>query len=513
MGLRFPLHSLRISILAQLAFLILAAMLLISVVMLTFQEHALIQDKLKQGRLLSLTLSLQFKEMRNAVAESRRGNPGRALRKNEVSKLIRTAGFSGTSLMDHKGTVFFTSGPGGELRQKGIAQARQTLVTAKSTTRFSGQTWGVLWLASDSVIMSAPVLDGRRLLGSISVWSSLRDVYREIRRSEKLILIYILLNTLVLISVGLYLLSRSVVKPVHKLLHITEAFRKGESLPLFPDVSENEMGQLNRSLKMMLKRLEENREELQAHIASLEKANEEIRQTQAELIKSEKLASVGRLATGIAHEIGNPMGIILGYMDLLKRDDLTTPERQDFLSRVEREITRINGIIRQLLDFSRPAGGEPEETSVHEVILATLKMLEPQPLMAGTEPNIRFDAARDTIWADPNQLQQVFLNIIMNAADAMAVEKSLTIRTSTPGNTIRIQLEDTGTGIPEEDLDGIFDPFYSTKPPGKGTGLGLSVSYTIIKGLGGTIHAKNNPGSGVTITIDIPLYEGKDMEH
>jgi len=504
--LRFPLHSLRISILAQLAFLIVAAMLLISVVMLSFQEHAFIQGKLQQGRLLTLTLSLRFKDMRVSGAKIPTG-------KEAFTRLIRTAGFSGGSLMDHKGTVFFISGPGGELRQKGIAQARQALVTGKSATRFSGQTWGVLWLASDAVIMSAPVLDGRRVLGSVAVWSSLRNVYQEIRRSEKLILIYILLNTLVLISVGLYLLSRSVVNPVHKLLHITEAFRKGESLPLFPAVTENEMGQLNRSLKMMLKRLEENKEELQAHIASLEKANEEIRKTQAELIKSEKLASVGRLATGIAHEIGNPMGIILGYMDLLKRNDLTAPERQDFLGRVEAEITRINGIIRQLLDFSRPAGGEPEETSVHEVILATLKMLEPQPLMAGIEPNIRFDAARDTIWADPNQLQQVFLNIIMNAADAMDAEKSLTIRTFTTGNTITIQFEDTGTGIPEQDMDGIFDPFYSTKPPGKGTGLGLSVSYTIIKGLGGTIRAENNPGPGVTITLDIPLYEGKDMEH
>lgn len=232
MRLRLPLHSLRISILAQLAFLIVAAMLLISVVMISFQEHAFIQGKLRQGRLLALTLSLQFKEMRNAAAKSRMGHPAGSPDKNGLSLLMRTSGFTGASLMDHTGTVIFTSGPGGRLRQKGIAQARQTLVTRKSTTRFSGQTWGVLWLASDAVIMSAPVLDGRHLLGSVAVWSSLRNVYQEIRRSEKLILIYILLNTLVLISVGLYLLSRSVVNPVHKLLHITEAFRKGESLPL-----------------------------------------------------------------------------------------------------------------------------------------------------------------------------------------------------------------------------------------------------------------------------------------
>lgn len=497
--MKVTFHSLRISILAQLAFLILAAMLLISIVLLTFQEHALIQGKLRQGKLLSLTLNIRFNKMREGTAESHAW-------KAQLDRLIRAAGFSGGCVMDKEGAVLFSAGPGGELRRRGVAMARQTLVTGKSTTRFSGQTWGVLWLSSKAVIIATPVLHGSSLLGSVAVWSTLHSVYREVRRSGKLILIYILLNTLILISVGLYLLSRSVVKPVHKLLHITEAFRKGESLPLFPDVSENEMGQLNRSLKMMLKRLEENKEELQAHITSLEKANEEIRRTQAELIKSEKLASVGRLATGIAHEIGNPMGIILGYMDLLKRNDLTAQERVDFLSRVESEITRINGIIRQLLDFSRPAGGEPEETNVHQVILATLKMLEPQPLMAGIDPDIQFHAEKDAIWADPNQLQQVFLNIIMNAADAMTSEKSLSIRTSNIDNNIRIQFEDNGIGIPEEDLGGIFDPFYTTKPPGKGTGLGLSVSYTIIKGLGGNIRARNNPGPGVTIILDIPLY-------
>jgi len=510
--LRFLRNSLRISILAQMAFLIVAAMLLISVVMLKFQERAFIQGKLQRGRLLTQALSLQFRDARIGAAGTGRGNPAERPGKDETVRLIRTAGFSGAAMMDRLGAVVLTFGPLGEMAKKGIAQARQTLVTGKEMTHFSGQAWGVLWLASESAIMSAPLFDGQRLAGSIAVWGSLRSVYEEIRHSEKLILIYVLLNTLVLICVGTYLLSRSVVNPVHKLLRITEAFRKGESLPLFPDVSENEMGQLNRSLKMMLRRLEENKDELQTHIASLEKANEEIRKTQAELIKSEKLASVGRLATGIAHEIGNPIGIILGYMELLKRDDLTSPERQDFLDRVETEITRINGIIRQLLDFSRPTGGEPGVTSVHEVLLATLKMLEPQPMMAGIEREARLDAQRDVIWADPNQLQQVFLNIIMNAADAMEKEKSLTIRTFNTQGTLRIQFQDTGTGIPEEDLAGIFDPFYTTKPPGKGTGLGLSVSYTIVRGLGGTIWAQNNPGPGVTITLDIPVYQGKNDE-
>lgn len=517
--MRFPGNSLRINILAQMAFLIVAAMLLISIVMLKFQEHEFIQGKLKQGKLLTQAIGQEFTD--EWIHESRKGDSRvtPTMQRQAVLRLIQTAGFSGAVILDRQGTVVDTYGHSDREQGESFAQARQALVTGRGEVQFAGQMWGVLWLAYQKVIISAPLMQNNRVLGSLAVWGDLGNVYQRIRTSEKLVLIYILLNTLVLISVGLYLLSRSVVNPVHKLLQITEAFRKGESIPLLPDTSENEMGQLNRSLNLMLKRLDENKEELQAHISSLEKANEGIKRAQEELIRSEKLASVGRLATGIAHEIGNPMGIILGYMDLLKRGDLTREEREDFLDRVEVEITRINGIIRQLLDFSRPASGKPRETGIHQLIRGTLQMLKPQPLMADIQPKIVFDALEDVVWGDPDQLQQVFLNIMMNAADAMSsvpsdkqrLGKLLTISTRNMGDDIRIRFEDTGPGIPEECIDKLFDPFFTTKPPGKGTGLGLSVSYNIIRGLGGSIRAENNRGTGAAIVIDIPLHRAEEV--
>jgi len=288
-------------------------------------------------------------------------------------------------------------------------------------------------------------------------------------------------------------------------------------VPALPESSKNEIGDLTRSLSHMLKRLDENKRELQSHISSLEKANRDLRQAQDEIIRSEKLASVGRLAAGIAHEIGNPIGIILGYLELLSSGDISEADKKDFLNRIESEITRVNGIIRQLLDFSRPSSGEPEKTMVHNLVKSTLAMLEPQPMMEGVRTTLELNAQKDTVLADPNQLQQVFLNIIMNAADALAEGKGkegikhLKIRSEKTEGSIELRFSDNGPGIVEKELLRIFDPFYTTKEPGKGTGLGLSVCYRIVEGLGGTIRAESKPGEGATIIVSLPLYEGQNQ--
>jgi signal transduction histidine kinase len=363
--------------------------------------------------------------------------------------------------------------------------------------------------------MAAPVLLDGRIACVSAVSADLTPVYQSLRKSEKFVLIYIFLNTMILVLFGIYLLSRTVVKPIHTLLRITEEFKGGEPFPQLVDESRNEIGQLFRSLNIMLKRLEENKTELESNISSLKRANEEIKKAQDEIVRSEKLASVGRLATGVAHEIGNPIGIVLGYLELLKKGKLTQQEKNDFLNRMESEITRINDIIRQLLDFSRLTSGERSETHLHKLILELVDLLKPQPMMANIKIELNLEATGDVVWADPNQLKQAFLNILMNAADAMENDKTLEKGSRTKVLTItsrfmedgfELKFADTGPGIPEKDMAHIFDPFYTTKEPGKGTGLGLSVCYRIIEGLGGTIRAESTPGKGTTIIIDIPNH-------
>jgi signal transduction histidine kinase len=513
--LKFPVYSLRTGILAQLTFLIIAAMLLINVVMVKVAERDLTQERLHTGRLLIRAVEQNLGPLvAGKTKKITEADLDFEFRKG-VSRMLADSGFSDLLIINPEGNKIFTTDYSQEAEEQGLVSAREALATGIWSHHFSGTAWSVIWLSKSDVRISAPLaLDGRPL-GAITISGSLLPLYDTLRSSQMVILFYILMDTVVLVLVGYVLLSRIVVKPIDKLLTMTGAYKDGFMVPSMPESSKNEIGDLTRSLNHMLRRLDENKRELQSHISSLEKANRDLRQAQDEIIRSEKLASVGRLAAGIAHEIGNPIGIILGYLDLLHSADITEADKKDFLSRIESEIVRVNRIIRQLLDFSRPSSGEPEKTRVHDLVKRTLAMLEPQPMMEGIRTTLDLKAEKDTVLADPNQLQQVFLNIIMNAADALAEGKGdeairqLTIRSERTGGSVELRFTDNGPGIPEKELLRIFDPFYTTKEPGKGTGLGLSVCYRIVEGLGGAIRAESRSGEGATFIVSLPLYEGK----
>ena len=498
-----------------MVFLIVAAMLLINVVIVRLAERDLIRAKLDSGRLLvraveqNLTYFLQSGAGRlSEIREDLSFQKG-------MSRLLAHGGFSDVVIIDADGEKLFTTGAPRDKEGKALSFARESVTTGLASHRFSGSTWGVIWLSQEDLLVSSPLQMNGSSIGGIAVAGSLIPVYQTLRQSQKIILLYIVLDALILVMVGIVLLSRIVVKPIHQLLKLTAEYKEGYMVPSFGEASNNEIGELSRSLKNMLKRLDENKQELKDHITSLEMANQELKQAQDEIIRSEKLATVGRLAAGIAHEIGNPIGIVLGYLDLLESNDISTEEKRDYLKRIESEVNRISQIIRQLLDFSRPSSGKAEETPVHKIVTKTVDMFEPQPMMEDIDIHLELGAAQDSVLADPNELQQVFLNIIMNAADALSVkdvpgsEKKLVIKTENVDNSIRLHLSDNGPGMSEHEIAHIFDPFFTTKDPGKGTGLGLSVCYRIVEGLGGAIRAESTQGGGMTLVITLPLMNHK----
>ncbi|MGD8986138.1 MAG: ATP-binding protein [Desulfobacteraceae bacterium] len=519
--MKLPIYSLRTGILSHLIFLIVSAMLLINVVMVKFAERDLIRARIRSGRLLIRALEQnlgQLTHLKKTELANLRLDPNL---RGSMTKLLAEGDFAGATIVDRKGDLIFTAGTLAEAGEHYTAITRDAMETGIGSVNFSGSSWGVIWLGQEEVRISEPLLFAGRTIGGLTLSASLAPVYQTVRKSEKVILLYIILDTMILALVGIYLLSRIVVKPIHNILDIAEEYEEGELLPLADETSRNEIAKLSRSLSNMLKRLDENKKELKDHISSLETANKELQQAQNEIIRSEKLASVGRLAAGIAHEIGNPIGIILGYFDLIRKGEISDKEKEDFLDRIESEITRINRIIGQLLDFSRPSSGTQEETRIHDMIQTTVDMLRPQPTVEGVQIDLVLEASSDTIFADPDQLQQVFLNILMNAADALTgkesseedgSEKTLTIRSQNTDGSIELRFTDNGPGIPEEELTHILDPFYTTKEPGDGTGLGLSVSYRIIEGLGGTISAESAVGKGTTITLNFPLYGKEEGE-
>jgi two-component system NtrC family sensor kinase len=385
-------------------------------------------------------------------------------------------------------------------------------------------TWGILSPQKGDLFLATPLSQNKAVVGMASIQIPLSSMYDAIRESQKIVLFYILLNTLFLGLLGFYLLHRSLVRPINRLVKRAEEFKEGETFFLTPTSGQNEFGKLSRALNLMLRGLEESKAELKTSVTSLEEANVELRQAQEEIIRSEKLASIGRLASGIAHEIGNPIGIVLGYLDLLKGNGLDKEEKSDIIDRIGEEIDRVNRTIRNLLDFSRPSKGEVKEVSVHRTITDMLDMLKPQPMMADVALTFDKGADRDTVLVDPDKLKQVFLNIVMNAVDAMeagqashgASQKVLSIRTELSpdarsekknGHRVHINFIDNGPGISTEEIHRIFDPFYTTKEPGKGTGLGLSVSLRIVEDMGGDIKANSEQGTGTTVTVILPLYE------
>jgi two-component system, NtrC family, sensor kinase len=513
--LRFKFYGLRTGILAQLLFLIIAAMLLVNVAMLSLSQRHLLQCKADSGKLLIHALGFNIGRLMESANEPINSLFKDADVEKQIKNLLLNGKYPDLVLTDINGATSFSTHI--SEANTGVLSnlARISIHETEMSVNYRGNTWAVFWLGRRDIAVSGPLTYRGTVIGGATVSSPLSSIYQSLRESERLVLLYIILDTIVLGLVGIYLLSRLVVNPIHRLLKMTDRYMEEDVLPPMPEVSGNEIGNLSRSLNVMLQRLDENKQELKGHISSLEKTNIELKQAQNEIIRSEKLASVGRLAAGMAHEIGNPLSIILGYLDLIRKTDIQEGDKEDFLSRIESEIIRINIIIRQLLDFSRPSAESNEEFGIHNIISETVNMLSPHPLMEDIHFVLDLKAARDSVFCNSGQLQQVFLNIIMNAVDVLkeddcvganSLSNDIIITTDNFNGRIEIKFTDNGPGMEEGKIERIFDPFYTTKEPGKGTGLGLYVSYMIIESQGGKIRAENTKGKGMSIIIDFPVH-------
>lgn len=522
--MKLSAYSLKTGIFAILVIILLLAMILLDFVVIRITERELLRAEIKRGTVLLCTIE------QNAVIRYKKQTFNDINRLypsyQNLRHLLDETGFSTAIIVKGYGKILFETEIREDDKKTLLALAGKSLQNGDDVTFISGKRWGFFPLKRGSLFLASPIMHEKEIIGAACVHVPLRTIYTAIRQSQKIVLFYIGLNTLFLALFGFYLIYRSIIRPINRLVKRAEEFKGGDTIFLSSDTKQNEFGKLSKALNMMIRRLEDNREELKSSISSLEKANLELRQAQEEIIRSEKLASVGRLASGVAHEIGNPVGIVLGYLDLLKDNALNRKERRDFINRIENEIDRVNRIIKNLLDFSRPSKGEARAISVSQTIVDMLDMLKPQPMMSDVKVVLDQQATKDTVLADPDRLKQVFLNIVMNAIDSMGANKEkdglpdkvLSIKTSVisgnkpnrgeGGNKVQIEFIDSGQGIPAEELNRIFDPFFTTKEPGKGTGLGLSVSLRIVEeDMAGDITATSEKGKGTTMTVTLPLHE------
>lgn len=248
---------------------------------------------------------------------------------------------------------------------------------------------------------------------------------------------------------------------------------------------------------------------------AVEQLNLELKAREAEIIQSEKLAAVGKLAGGVAHELNNPLTGIVGSAELLLRRAEKENRAKDcsacfkFMEVVEKEGRRCQGLARNLLQFSRKKKGEMKPVSINEVLESTFNILAYNLNLPGAPIKLvkNLEANLPLVLADADQLEQVIMNLVLNARDAMPGGGTLTITTRALEKKVYIDITDTGTGIPEEIKAKMFEPLFTTKGEGKGTGLGLSVSRDIISHHNGEINFKTRPGDGTTFTVVLPVYE------
>jgi len=235
-----------------------------------------------------------------------------------------------------------------------------------------------------------------------------------------------------------------------------------------------------------------------------------LQETHLQLVSSEKLASLGKLAAGIAHEINNPLGGILIYSSLMMEDLPEEDHKRQDLARIVQEAGRCKDIVKSLLEFARQTEQKMEPTDINRAINDGLFFLVNQALFHNIQINKKLDPFLPFVRGNASQLKQVFMNIIVNAAEAMQGNGTLTIATfpNSDRKSVSIEFTDTGEGIPEENLTRIFDPFFTTKDVGKGTGLGLATSYGIVKDHGGKISVKSKVGEGTTFAIELPIHLG-----
>jgi two-component system NtrC family sensor kinase len=270
------------------------------------------------------------------------------------------------------------------------------------------------------------------------------------------------------------------------------------------------MNEMTLGLKKSYEQLEEWGRTLEGKVAE---RTQELERIQTQLIRSEKLASLGELVAGIAHEINNPLTGILVFSSLIMNDSRLDPALRSDLDTIIQETERCATIVKGLLDFSRESVPQKSWTSINEILDASLALVKNQAQFQNITIDLDYSPDIPAILADPHQLEQVFINILLNASHAMEAGGKLKITTKLCGEHggVVVRIADTGCGIPEENLSKIFDPFFTTKET-KGTGLGLSVSYGIINSHCGTIEVESTVGVGTAFTIHLPISPGMAHE-
>ena len=306
---------------------------------------------------------------------------------------------------------------------------------------------------------------------------------------------------LILLGLALYY-SRQITTPVHKLIEAVQHIGRGNLDHKIEVSSNDEIQILANEFELMQAKLQESYQKMEEKIIL---RTEELQGAQAQIMHQEKMASLGLMAAGIAHEIGNPLTSISSMVQIIRRKS-TDDKTNEYVSNILKNINRISRIVRELVDFSKPTTHKTALSDINEIIASAVGIIKYDRRSKNITYTLNLDQNLPPISVVADHLMQVFLNILINAVDASeTLGEEINVSSFTENGNIYIIFKDQGSGIPQENLNKIFEPFYTTKEVGKGTGLGLTVSYGLIKKLKGQIKVSSTINKGSTFTIVLPV--------
>ena len=412
---------------------------------------------------------------------------------------LSASGAGALFLLDAEGHV--VAGPTQELLLKTVPAAELSGVRQPGISRY----------LVDGVPMLAASAKTPGMLG----WTAVvrlpeSEAFASVARMRRTVLASIGFAFLLLLVAG-FLFTRGLTRGIERVTEGARAYGKGDLSVRIPVVGADEMSELAFTFNAMgtelygaRKKLETWNEELQQKV---EERTAELKAAQVQLVESQKLAAIGQLGAGVAHEINNPLAGILGNVQLLLLDRAEDDRDGVSLRKIEQQAKRAKEITSNLLRFSQhKASGDLRPVDLNKVVTDALSLVESQVRSDGVEVLVELASGLPKVKGDASHLSQVVLNLVANSRTAMlkSPQKRLTLRTVSEGGTVQIRVVDTGKGIPEKNLTRIFEPFFTTKDVWTNVGLGLSVSYRIVSEHGGRLVVASREGEGATFTVDLP---------
>lgn len=480
------------------------ALLTLATILLNAGVFWLLLKKTEEQRRTDFALSLSAALTSQLEVESLRQNGASGYKK--VLAAYQGSGLEADELYVVDPSLKVLAGTVGDAPRTPDAGLRAALYGKEQHTGVDGLLWGRRW-----VVVTTPVAPSGRVAAALRVRMPLHLPLLP-GGPAGFVLAYTFFSGSAIALFGFSLFRRRLILPIRRLQEGTRQIADGGFGSTVQVDASRELQELSAALNAMSGSLAGYRERSEEQLRRLQSANDDLRTAQEALVRSERLAGVGRLAAGLAHEVGNPLSAVLGYLELMA-GGLDDPELEaDLVQRSQKELGRIHAIIRQLLDYSRTGPGRLEDVPLLEAAEEAVATVTPQPAFRYVALDVKLSGAAPIVRVERDKLHQVLVNLLLNAADSLRGEPitEISIEICSEAAEAHLRCLDSGSGFDAVALDRAFEPFFTTREVGRGTGLGLAMALQVVEQSGGRMWVANRDVGGAEVGLALPLSEAGD---